>query len=191
MANYNECKISVADSSGALSADLPEHLSSRKEPYVGGQWQWQAVPQPVELWRWRACGNTLNADRSVQNGGQLLDCLTVAIYNRRHWKVNECSPKMKISPSCHCESLKNMDWNENSTHHKPLDWIFYPLPRQCWWQHRCIFLHQWCALHGPWAWYHHDWSWSSSSSSSITKSTSCKFHFSEGTTWAHCCPCDW
>lgn len=87
------------------------------------------------------------------------------------------------------KSKHNLDWNENSTHHKHLDWIFCLLPLQCWWQHRCTFLHQWCVLQRPWAWYHHDWSWSSSSS--ITKSTSCKFHFSEGTTWAHCCSCDW
>lgn len=83
MANDNKCKRSVADSRGA-STDLPEHLSSRKKAYVGGERQWQAVPQPAELWRWGACGNTLNADIRVQNGGQLLDCLTVAIYNRRH-----------------------------------------------------------------------------------------------------------
>lgn len=69
-----------ADGGGALSTDLPEHLSSRKKPCVGGQRQRQAVPQPVELRRRRACGHTLNADRRVQDGGQLLHALAVALY---------------------------------------------------------------------------------------------------------------
>lgn len=96
--------ISAADRGGVHSTDLPEHLSGREKPDVGGHWQRQAVPQPVELWRWRACGNTLDADRSVQDGGQLLGCLAVAIYHRRHWKTPNAGlkmMKMKINPSRH------------------------------------------------------------------------------------------
>lgn len=38
-----------------LSTDLPEHLSSREKPYVGGHGQREAVSQPVEL-RGRGAG---------------------------------------------------------------------------------------------------------------------------------------
>lgn len=64
--------------------DLPEHLPSRKKVYVGGERQRQAVPQPVDLWEWGACGHTLHADGRVHNGAQLLRCVAVAFYYRRH-----------------------------------------------------------------------------------------------------------
>lgn len=73
-----------------------------------------------------------------------------------------------------------MDWNENATHRKHLDWISCPLPLRRWWQRRCTFLHRWCLLQRPWACYHLDWSCSLPSSlPSIAKWTCCKWHFSK------------
>lgn len=147
----------------ALSTDLPEHLSSRKKPYVGGHWQRKAISQPVEL-RWgRACGNTFHVDWTVQDRGQLLDRVAVAIYHRRDWRA-------RLKQTLHAffkdrwlfltemDNSPGLEINQQ-THRKHSDWISCPLLLQGWLPHRCTCQYHWFELLSLWACCHLDWSW--------------------------------
>lgn len=162
-ARHFPARFSKISTTWAPSTDLPEHLSGRKEPNVGGHGQRKAISQPVEL-RWgRACGNTFHVDWTVQHCGQLLDRVTVAIYHRRDWRARlkqtfHAFIRDKWLYLTDMDTSSSLEINQK-THRKHSDWISCPLLLQGWWPHRCTCQYHWFELQSMWAYCHLSWSW--------------------------------